>query len=66
MTGLLYALGAVVLSVFYFGYGLKLRRLNLPPAAPESKVAARGLLRASVIYLPLLFGLMMLSAAWHL
>ena len=66
MTGLLYALGAVVLSVFYFGYGLKLRRLNLPPAAPESKVAARRLLRASVIYLPLLFGLMMLSAAWHL
>ena len=51
--------------VIYFAYGLKLRRLNLPPAAPESKQAARRLLRASVIYLPLLFGLMMLSAAWH-
>ena len=65
MAGLAYAVGAVVLSVIYFAYGLKLRRLNLPPAAPESKQAARRLLRASVIYLPLLFGLMMLSAAWH-
>ena len=33
------------------------------PAAPQSKKNARDLLRASVLYLPLLFLLMMLNAA---
>jgi protoheme IX farnesyltransferase len=66
MTGWLYLAGAIVLSLGYFWFGLRLRRLDLPPYAPESKKPARQLLQASVIYLPLLFALMMFTAAFHL
>jgi len=66
MTGRVYLAGALVLSIAYFYYGLRLRRLKLAPSAPQSKHTARQLLRASVIYLPLLFALMTLTAAFHL
>jgi len=65
MAGLGYAAGALLLSAGYCWYGWQLRRLALPPVAPQSKKAARQLLRASVIYLPALFALMMAGAAWH-
>jgi protoheme IX farnesyltransferase len=65
MSGAIYAAGALVLSCIYFWFGLRLRRLHLPPSAPESKPAARQLLKASVLYLPALFALMMASAAWR-
>lgn len=65
MTGAIYFTGALLLSSAYFWFGLRLRRLNLPPAAPQSKKTARQLLQASVLYLPLLFALMMLNAGYH-
>jgi protoheme IX farnesyltransferase len=66
MTGWLYSAGALMLSFGYFWFGLRLRRLELSPDAPESKKPARQLLQASVIYLPLLFALMTFTAAFHL
>ncbi len=65
MTGSIYFAGAIVLSIAFFWVGLRLWRLKLPPSAPESKKPARQLLQASVIYLPLLFALMMITAALH-
>ena len=66
MNGTVYLAGAFILSVAYFWYGLRLRRLQLPPSAPQSKMPARRLLQASVIYLPTLFALMAFTAALHL
>ncbi len=37
--------------------------MKLAPAVPKSKLRARHLLQATVIYLPLLFALMMLNRA---
>jgi heme O synthase-like polyprenyltransferase len=42
-------------------FGACLARLGLPMNAPRSKQRARQLLRASIIYLPLLFALMMIN-----
>jgi protoheme IX farnesyltransferase len=66
MTGWVYAGGAVLLSTIYFWYGVRLRRLHMAPTEAQSKPAARQLLKASVLYLPLLFALMMANAAWRL
>jgi protoheme IX farnesyltransferase len=66
MTGWAYAAGAAVLSAIYFCYGVRLRRLHLAPTAAHSKPAARQLLKASVLYLPVLFALMMANAKWRL
>ncbi|HEV2113557.1 MAG TPA: heme o synthase [Terriglobales bacterium] len=65
MNGPTYLAGALILSLGYFWFGLRLRRLHLPPCAPESKKTARQLLQASIIYLPLLFALMTFTAAFH-
>ena len=63
MAGFVYLIGAVVLSVAFFWVGWRLRRLKLPPAALVSKKPARQLLQASIVYLPVLFALMMITAA---
>jgi protoheme IX farnesyltransferase len=65
MTGLLYMIGALVLGVAYLVFGVRLALLRLPPTAPQSKKEARELLRASVGYLPLLFGLLLVSGLWR-
>ena len=65
LTGNIYLAGAIVLSAAYLWFGLRLRNLGLAPAANESKPAARRLLQASVLYLPLLFALLMLSVEFH-
>ncbi len=65
IVGSVYLAGAVILSLGYFWFGLRLRKLQLAPAASESKPAARRLLQASVLYLPLLFALLMLSVEFH-
>ncbi len=49
-----YFIGAVLLGAAYLGFGLQLKRTR-------SGTAARALLRASVIYLPLLLGLLALD-----
>lgn len=58
MSGPVYPAGAILLGIAYFYFGWRLAMLKLPPTAAESKGHARQLLRASVIYLPLLLGLM--------
>jgi protoheme IX farnesyltransferase len=62
MAGVIYMLGAALLSLGFLGFGVRLARLQAPANAPRSKPYARHLLQASIIYLPLLFALMMLDA----
>ncbi|HXZ79928.1 MAG TPA: heme o synthase [Terriglobales bacterium] len=62
MTGRLYLSGALLLSAALFWFGYRLAAAKLPPTSPHSKAHARFLLQATVIYLPLLFGLMMINA----
>jgi len=62
MAGKIYLVGAAVLSFALFYFGVRLAFLKLPVQSPRSKMLARHLLQATVIYLPLLFGLMMTNA----
>jgi protoheme IX farnesyltransferase len=64
-AGTAYLAGAITLSLAYLWFGLRLRSLRLAPAAPDSKPRARHLLKASILYLPLLFALLMLSVEFH-
>jgi protoheme IX farnesyltransferase len=63
MAGRIYFVGAVVLGIAMLYFGVRLAFLNLPLASAPSKMRARHVLQASVIYLPLLFALMMSNAA---
>jgi len=56
MTGSVYMFGALVAGLVYFGYGLAV-------ALYRSQRSARRLLRASVIYLPAVFLLMVIDRA---
>jgi protoheme IX farnesyltransferase len=61
MTGRIYLFGALVLGVGFLWFVVRLARTKLPTTSPDSRLFARQLLQASVIYLPLLFALMMLN-----
>ncbi len=61
-----YAIAASVLSLGYLWYTIRFARILRAPLAPESRVYARELLLASVIYLPLLLAAMMLDAKGRL
>jgi protoheme IX farnesyltransferase len=61
MTGRVYLVGSLLLGIALFYFGWRLASEKLPATAPHSKAAARHLLRASVLYLPLLLALMMLN-----
>jgi len=63
MAGRIYVFGALVLSSGLFYFALRLALCDLPADSPRSKAPARHLLRATVIYLPLLLLLMMLNVA---
>ncbi len=63
MSGKIYLVGAVVLGLALFWFGLRLARQGLPPTVGRSKARARELLQATVFYLPLLFALMMINTA---
>jgi len=63
MAGIYYAIGSVILGIGYLAFGVRLAMLKLPPMAAHSKKSARELLRASVIYLPLLLLLLALNGA---
>jgi protoheme IX farnesyltransferase len=63
MAGRIYMVGAVILGVSLFYFGARLAFLKLPLASARSKMLARRLLQATVVYLPLLFALMMGNAA---
>jgi heme o synthase len=59
MAGRIYLVGAFVLSVALFYFGARLAFLKMPVNSGRSKMMARQVLQATVIYLPLLFALMM-------
>src|SRR6202162_3226018 len=59
MAGKIYLAGAALLGIALFYFGARLAFLKLPVHSPRSKMFARQVLQATVIYLPLLFVLMM-------
>jgi protoheme IX farnesyltransferase len=63
MSGWTYFGGALVLGLGMLWFSLRMWTMKLTPIVPESKLRARHVLQASVIYLPLLFGLMMINRA---
>lgn len=54
MTTLVYVPLAVLLGIGYLAFGVRLAMLGVGPASPESKRYARNVLKASVLYLPLI------------
>jgi heme o synthase len=66
ITGIPYAIAAAILSLGYLYYSIRFARITRDPQSPESRKYARDLLRASVIYLPLLMAAMMLNAKGRL
>ena len=65
-TGNFYAAAATILSAGYLWYTIRFARIVRAPLAPDARVSARDLLKASVIYLPLLMAAMMLDAKGRL
>jgi protoheme IX farnesyltransferase len=62
LTGQVYLATAVVLGLGYLAYTIRFARITRALNRAESRGYARDLLRASVIYLPLLLTVMMLNA----
>jgi protoheme IX farnesyltransferase len=62
MAGFAYLVAAIILGLAMLRYSLRVSVNPSPISSPESRQRARDLLKASVIYLPLLFGAMMLNA----
>lgn len=65
-TGYLYAAAAAVLSSIYLWYTIRFTRIVRDPESEASRLAARDLLRVSVLHLPLLLAAMMLDAKGRL
>ena len=65
-TGLPYAAVALALDAYYLWATVRFARITRTPEAPENRALARGLLRVSVIYLPLLLLAMALNAQGRL
>lgn len=63
MAGRLYLVSAFLLSLGLLYFGVRLVTLNMPLTHAASKLRARQLLQATVIYLPILFALMMSNSA---
>jgi protoheme IX farnesyltransferase len=61
MAGRLYLFGSLLLGFALLYFGWRLASKKLPATAAHSKAPARHLLRATVLYLPLLFALMMIN-----
>jgi heme o synthase len=62
LTGRVYLVTAVLLGLVYLAYTVRFARITRALSTAESRGYARDLLRASVIYLPLLLTVMMLNA----
>jgi len=62
MAGNIYLVGSVILGIGLFYFGARLAFFKLPAGHAASKMRARHVLQATVIYLPLLFALMMGNA----
>ncbi|MBN9616678.1 MAG: heme o synthase [Acidobacteriales bacterium] len=66
VTGIPYAVAAAILSIGYLYYTIRFARIVRDPLSEVSRRYARDLLRASVIYLPLLMAALMLNAKGRL
>jgi protoheme IX farnesyltransferase len=66
VTGTFYAVAATILSLGYLWYTIRFARIVRDPESEASHGAAHDLLRASIIYLPLLLAAMMLDAKGRL
>ena len=62
MAGTAYMGSAAVLGVLLFCVGLRLAILERPIASGVSKMRARQLLQATIVYLPVLFVIMMINS----
>ena len=62
ITGKPYAIAATLLSLGYLWYTIRFAAILRNPADPATRTPARNLLKASVIYLPLLMAAMILDA----
>jgi protoheme IX farnesyltransferase len=62
MVSRTYLVGALVLSLAFLFFGIRFARVLSGLSQPDSRKLARELLRASIIYLPILFALMMFTA----
>ena len=62
LSGRVYLVCAVLLGLGYLAYTIRFTRITREPGTLASRGYARDLLRASVIYLPLLLTVMMLDA----
>ncbi len=62
ITGIPYAVVASLLGLGYLYCTIRFASILRDPSAPETRVPARNLLKASVIYLPLLLAAMILNA----
>jgi len=62
MAGRVYLVGAVLMGAMLFRVSMGMATAHLPATAAASKPPARRLLRATIIYLPALFALMMVNA----
>jgi heme o synthase len=65
MDGKIYAAAAIILGAGYLLYTIRFSRITTAPAE-DSRIIARNLLKASVIYLPLLLAAMMADATGKL
>jgi len=61
MAGRIYLVGALILGIALLYVGSRLATLQMPLSAARSKLRARQLLQATVLYLPILFILMMMN-----
>ena len=66
LTGIPYAIAALLLGAGYLFYTIRFASILRNPASPETRIPARNLLKASVIYLPLLLAAMILNAQGRL
>jgi heme o synthase len=62
MVGRIYIAGALIFSLGFLYYSIRFARVLSGISTAEARQLARSLLRASVLYLPALFVLMMVSA----
>lgn len=62
MAGRAYLVGAVLMGAMLFRVSLGMAMPQMPATAAASKPPARRLLRATILYLPALFALMMINA----
>ncbi len=61
-AGYIYGASALILGIGYLIFTIRFARITRDPEAPASRVYARELLKASVVYLPALLIIMMLNA----